>query len=281
MGRFVRLRLSPCPAAIRHSRWHATRCPMRLAARLAIARAETNLRCCDYRRRRARPGDGVLPRSESRHQEYRRGRACLYRFRECRAKYHAGAFELRDRRQHPVLRVFPETLGGLSHALNFNVMLSQRGQIVLAHGPAQLDGLARRGNIMRLNGIDADLLDRDEVMRLLRIWTIRPKHGFRFTADCYSDAPARCGMTLLPGGTRVRLPRWAWTSSRTARSLASLISQGQVSGVETTRGGSCPIERQSPWQGIITPGGHGGTASADRKSSPAGVRVRAAQTLRG
>jgi len=24
---------------------------------------------------------------------------------------------------------------GLSHALNFNVMLSQRGQIVLAHGP--------------------------------------------------------------------------------------------------------------------------------------------------
>jgi len=51
---------------------------------------------------------------------------------------------------------------GLSHALNFNVMLSQRGQIVLAHGPAQLDVLARKGNIMRLNGIDAELLDRIE-----------------------------------------------------------------------------------------------------------------------
>jgi heterotetrameric sarcosine oxidase beta subunit len=56
---------------------------------------------------------------------------------------------------------------GLAHALNFNVMFSQRGQVVLAHGPAQLDGLARRGNIMRLNGIDAELLDRGEVMRLL------------------------------------------------------------------------------------------------------------------
>ena len=52
---------------------------------------------------------------------------------------------------------------GLSHELNFNVMLSQRGQIVLAHGPAQLDVLARKGNIMRLNGIDAELLDRPEV----------------------------------------------------------------------------------------------------------------------
>jgi sarcosine oxidase subunit beta len=46
-------------------------------------------------------------------------------------------------------------------------MLSQRGQVSLAHGPGQLDGLARRGNIMRLNGIDAELLDRGEVMRLL------------------------------------------------------------------------------------------------------------------
>ena len=56
---------------------------------------------------------------------------------------------------------------GLSHALNFNVMLSQRGQIVLGHSPLQLDVLARKGNIMRLNGIDAELLDRGQVMRLL------------------------------------------------------------------------------------------------------------------
>src|SRR5215469_2141244 len=28
---------------------------------------------------------------------------------------------------------------GLSHELNFNVMLSQRGQIVLGHGPSQMD----------------------------------------------------------------------------------------------------------------------------------------------
>ena len=56
---------------------------------------------------------------------------------------------------------------GLSHTLNFNVMYSPRGKVTLAHDPGGLDGLARRGNVMRLNGIDAELLDRGEVMKLL------------------------------------------------------------------------------------------------------------------
>ena len=47
---------------------------------------------------------------------------------------------------------------GLSHDLNFNVMFSQRGVLNLAHTPAQLDDYVRRGNAMRLNGIDAELL---------------------------------------------------------------------------------------------------------------------------
>ena len=56
---------------------------------------------------------------------------------------------------------------GLSHELNFNCMVSHRGQVVLATSPVQLDTFARRGNIMRLNGIDAELLDRGQVMALL------------------------------------------------------------------------------------------------------------------
>ncbi|MBZ9918302.1 MULTISPECIES: sarcosine oxidase subunit beta family protein [unclassified Mesorhizobium] len=56
---------------------------------------------------------------------------------------------------------------GLSRALNFNVMFSQRGQIVTAHSADQLDTFSHRTNIMRLNGIDADILDRDAVRRLV------------------------------------------------------------------------------------------------------------------
>ncbi|TIX52500.1 MAG: FAD-dependent oxidoreductase, partial [Mesorhizobium sp.] len=55
----------------------------------------------------------------------------------------------------------------LSHDLNYNVMFSQRGQLVTAHSADQLDGFSHRANVMRLNGIDADILDRDDVRRLV------------------------------------------------------------------------------------------------------------------
>jgi sarcosine oxidase subunit beta len=55
---------------------------------------------------------------------------------------------------------------GMSQALNFNVMFSQRGQLVTAHSVDQLDSFSHRANIMRLNGIDADILDREDVRRL-------------------------------------------------------------------------------------------------------------------
>jgi sarcosine oxidase subunit beta len=55
---------------------------------------------------------------------------------------------------------------GLSQALNYNVMFSQRGVLNLAHTPAQVDLYARRGNAMRLNGIDAELLMPEEIAKL-------------------------------------------------------------------------------------------------------------------
>src|SRR5690606_25859426 len=46
----------------------------------------------------------------------------------------------------------------LSHDLNYNVMFSQRGILNLAHSPSQMDDYARRGNAMRHEGIDAELI---------------------------------------------------------------------------------------------------------------------------
>ena len=56
---------------------------------------------------------------------------------------------------------------GLEQELNYNVMMSQRGQILLAHSDGQMDGMARRGNAMRLQGDDAELFDRDGIRKLL------------------------------------------------------------------------------------------------------------------
>src|SRR5689334_19868060 len=56
---------------------------------------------------------------------------------------------------------------GLSRDLNYNVMFSQRGVLNIAHSDGQMDLYARRGNAMRLNGIDSDLLDREQVRAMV------------------------------------------------------------------------------------------------------------------
>jgi sarcosine oxidase subunit beta len=47
---------------------------------------------------------------------------------------------------------------GLGRAINFNVMLSQRGQIQLVHSEHEWEILSRTCNAIRMNGIDAEML---------------------------------------------------------------------------------------------------------------------------
>ncbi len=52
---------------------------------------------------------------------------------------------------------------GLEQDLNYNAMVSQRGVVNLFHSDGARNASARRGNAMRLSGIDAELLDREQV----------------------------------------------------------------------------------------------------------------------
>jgi len=125
---------------------------------------------------------------------------------------------------------------GLSHELNFNVMLSQRGQLVLAHGPSQLDVLARKGNTMRLNGIDAELMERKEIERFLPFLDYSKQSRF----------PIYGGLFQRRAGT-ARHDAVAWGYARAADRLGvdiiencevtGFLREGdRITGVETTRG---------------------------------------------
>jgi len=111
---------------------------------------------------------------------------------------------------------------GLSHELNFNVMLSQRGQVWLAHGPSQFDVLARRGNIMRLNGIDAELLELDALRRLLPY------------LDYGSDSRFPVyGALMQPRAGTVRHDAVAWGYARAADACGvDIIENCEVTGFE-------------------------------------------------
>src|SRR6266851_1654499 len=88
---------------------------------------------------------------------------------------------------------------GLSRDLNYNVMFSQRGVVNLAHSDAQMDAHGRRGNAMRLNGIDAVLLDREAVRAMVPDLDFSPRARFPIY-----------GALLQPRGGTARHDAVAW-----------------------------------------------------------------------
>ena len=124
----------------------------------------------------------------------------------------------------------------LSQELNYNVMYSPRGIINLAHSDAQMNTYARRGNSMRLNGIDAILLGRDEIKQMI------PFADFSETCRF----PIHGGLMQPRGGT-ARHDAVAWGYARQADSMGVDIIQncevtgfdvnnGKIEGVQTSRG---------------------------------------------
>ena len=114
---------------------------------------------------------------------------------------------------------------GLERELNFNAMVSQRGVLNLYHSDAQRDAIVRRGNAMRLHGVDAELLDAHEVRR------IAP-----FLAMDDARFPIRGGL-LQPRGGTVRHDAVAWGYARAADRLGvDVIQQCELLGFEIERG---------------------------------------------
>jgi sarcosine oxidase, subunit beta len=125
---------------------------------------------------------------------------------------------------------------GLSQALNFNIMLSQRGLVLLAHSRHDLDAMSRWANAMRMNGIAAELLTRDEVGALAPALDLSPR----------ARLPVLGGFTQRRAGT-ARHDAVAWGYARAASALGVDIIQncevidfikeaGRVVGVNTNRG---------------------------------------------
>jgi sarcosine oxidase subunit beta len=149
----------------------------------------------------------------------------------------------------------------LEHDLNYNVMVSQRGVYNLYHSDVQRGLFARRGNAMRLHGVDADLLDRDQLRAELPYLA-------------YDDArfPIQGALRQRRGGT-ARHDAVVWGYARGADSRGVDIVQncevtgistahGHVTGVETTRG---PIRAKKI---AISVAGH-----SSRVAAMAGLRL--------
>ena len=122
----------------------------------------------------------------------------------------------------------------LSQKLNFNVMLSQRGILTLAHSHHELEGIRRWANAIMINDIDSQVLTPTEVKELLPLINL----------DC--RFPIHGGFIQRRGGT-ARHDAVAWSLARAASEHGVDIIQqcevtdintqaGRVTSLETTRG---------------------------------------------
>ncbi len=125
---------------------------------------------------------------------------------------------------------------GLSQELNYNLMFSQRGVLNLAHSLGDLRELSRRVHANRLHGIDAELLDVEQIKKMVPC--INTSSEARYPI---------LGASLQRRGGTARHDAVAWGFARAAdRRGVDIIQRcavtgirregGRVLGVDTVRG---------------------------------------------
>ncbi|MDX1607014.1 MAG: FAD-dependent oxidoreductase, partial [Candidatus Competibacterales bacterium] len=124
----------------------------------------------------------------------------------------------------------------LSQELNFNVMFSQRGQYSLCHSDAQMDAAARRGNIMRLHGIDAELLGRDELERRLPNLDYTADARFPIYGALYQGRAGTARHDAVAWGYARGADRQGVDLIQNCEVTDFLFEGERVAGVQTSRG---------------------------------------------
>jgi sarcosine oxidase subunit beta len=125
---------------------------------------------------------------------------------------------------------------GLAQDLNYNVMFSQRGVMNLGHSLQDMRDITRRVNANRLNGVDGEVLDAQQVKQFEPLINISPTARYPIL-----------GASLQRRGGSARHDAVAWGFARGADAYGVDIIQkcevtgirrdgGQVLGVETTQG---------------------------------------------
>jgi len=124
----------------------------------------------------------------------------------------------------------------LSQELNYNIMLSQRGALTLAHSEHELEGIQRWATAIQVNGVDSEFLTPQQIKKLAPIIDISNKARF----------PIAGGFIQRRGGV-ARHDAVAWSYARAADALGVDIIQncavtgfdiqdGKVQGVKTSQG---------------------------------------------
>ena len=149
-----------------------------------------------------------------------------------------------------------ELYKGLSKALNYNIMFSRRGMISFIQSAGATRAAMRRANTMHIYGADYQILNLEEVKRLVPIFENQPNARLPVFGGVYQ-----------PRAAMARHDAIVWGFARMADSHGVDVIQncevtginregGRVVGVETTRG---PIRARKIGMAVA---GHGSVVAA-------------------
>ena len=122
----------------------------------------------------------------------------------------------------------------LSRELNYNIMLSRRGKVSLAHSPHEMEVLRRSVNAIRMNGVDSEMLTPRELSKLEPMLNLHCRYPIEGAAVQWRGGISRHDAVV-------------WAFARAAGALGVDIVQGcevtgfwiqdgKTYGVETTLG---------------------------------------------
>ena len=163
----------------------------------------------------------------------------------------------------------------LSRDLNYNIMVSQRGQYNLVHSDAQMEAATRRGNLMRLNGIDAELLDRETLRERLPLLDWSQSARFPILGALYQGRAGTARHDAVAWGYARGADRLGVDIVQNCEVTGFLREGARVVGVETARG-----EIRAPKVGIAVAGHSGELArKAGLRSVSPQQRIRTGAIL--
>ena len=151
---------------------------------------------------------------------------------------------------------------GLSRQLNFNVMYSARGVYNLGHSLQDMRDISRRVNANRLNGIDGEMINAQEIKKRIPIINTSSESRYPILGASYQ---ARGGVA--------RHDAVAWGFARAADQFGvDIIQQCEVTGIQRDKGKVVGVETNRGFIGgkkiAIVVAGHASVLAA-----MAGIRL--------
>ena len=125
---------------------------------------------------------------------------------------------------------------GLSRDLNYNIMLSQRGVATVAHSELEMEVAARLVNAMQINGADAQLMTRDEILAKAPLLNVSDQARYPIFGGVWQGRAGVARHDAVAWGYARAADRLGVDIVQGCEVTGFLTADGRCVGVETTKG---------------------------------------------